>query len=170
MGRRSRKRATTDVPPRAARDASAPAAPRVPSSRAPVAPPRAPTWRARMDEAPKAVWSPFPLTELCILLSLVLITIGFVAGGDRRGVLLAGGFTLVTLAAGELAVREHFAGYRSHSGLLAGICAILAALPVWLLPISQIVVLAVGVAVFALAFVQFRRAFVRRSGGVGFRA
>jgi hypothetical protein len=169
MGRRSRKRATTDVRPPAARDASAPAAPRAPAQRAP-APPRAPTWRARMDEAPKAVWSPFPLTELCILLSLVLITIGFLAGGDRRGVLLAGGFALVTLAAGELAVREHFAGYRSHSGLLAGICAILAALPVWLLPISQIVVLAVGVAVFFLAFVQLRRAFVRHSGGVGFRA
>jgi hypothetical protein len=31
-------------------------------------------------------------------------------------------------------------------------------------------VLAVGVAVFFLAFVQLRRAFVRHSGGVGFRA
>jgi hypothetical protein len=165
MGRRSRKRATSDVPPRAPREAPAPARPA-----APAAPPRAPTWRARMDEAPKAVWSPFPLTELCILISLVLITLGFLTSGDRRGVLLAGGFTLVTLAAGELAVREHFSGFRSHSALLAGICAILAALPFWLLPISQVVVLAVGIAVFALAFVQFRRAFVRRSGGVGFRA
>src|SRR4051812_13912431 len=169
MGRRSRKRATTDVPPRAARDAPAPAA-RAPSGRAPAAPPRAPTWRARMDEAPKAVWSPFPLTELCILLSLVLITIGFVAGGDRRGVLLAGGFTLVTLAAGELAVREHFAGYRSHSSLLAGICAILVAIPFWLLPVPQELVLAAGVLAFVAALLGFRRAFMRRSGGVGFRA
>ena len=54
----------------------------------------------------------------------------------------------MTLAAGELSVREHFAGYRSHTSLLAGICAILAALPFWLLPIPQEVVLVVGIVAF----------------------
>jgi hypothetical protein len=123
-----------------------------------------------MDEAPKAAWSPFPLTELCILLSIVLIVAGFVTTGDRRGVLLGGGFVVVTLAAGELAVREHFAGYRSHTILLASMCAIAAAIPVWMLAVPQELVLVAAVLVFAAAFVPLRRAFIRRSGGVGFRA
>jgi hypothetical protein len=161
MGRRSRKRSSTPVAPPPARDV------------APTPPPAAPrtaTYKARREDAPQPPWAPFPLTELVILLSIIMLGLGFVTGGDRRSVLLGGGFVLVTLAAGELSVREHFAGYRSHSSLLAGICAILAAIPVWLLPVPQVVVLAVGVIVFVLALLGFRRAFMRRSGGVGFRA
>jgi hypothetical protein len=162
MGRRSRKRSTAPVPP-PPRAEAAHAAPPAPA-------PRAPTWRARMDEAPKAAWSPFPLTELCILLSIVLIVLGFFTTGDRRGVLLGGGFLLVTLAAGELALREHFAGYRSHTVLLSSMCAILAAIPVWALPVPQELVILVAVLAFAAAMVPLRRAFIRRRGGVGFRA
>jgi hypothetical protein len=77
---------------------------------------------------------------------------------------------VITLAAGELSVREHFAGYRSHSSLLAGICGLLAAVPVWLLPVPQEVVLLAGVVTFALSFIALRNAFKKRSGGVGFRA
>jgi hypothetical protein len=162
MGRRSRKRSSTPAtPPPPARDV--PAAP-------PPAAPRTATYRARREDAPQPPWAPFPLTELVILLSIIMLGLGFVTGGDRRGVLLGGGFVLVTLAAGELSVREHFAGYRSHSSLLAGICAILAAIPVWLLPVPQPVVLLVGVIAFVLSLLGFRRAFMRRSGGVGFRA
>jgi hypothetical protein len=161
MGRRSRKRSSTPVAPPPVGDA-----PPTP----PPAPPRTATYKARREEAPQPPWAPFPLTELVILLSIIMLILGFVAGGDRRGVLLGGGFVLVTLAAGELSVREHFAGYRSHSSLLAGICAILAAIPVWLLPVPQPLVLAVGVIAFVLALLAFRRAFMRRSGGVGFRA
>jgi hypothetical protein len=161
MGRRSRKRSSTPIAPPPVRDA-------LPTP--PPAPPRTATYKARREEAPQPPWAPFPLTELVILLSIIMLILGFVAGGDRRGVLLGGGFVLVTLAAGELSVREHFAGYRSHSSLLAGICAILAAIPVWLLPVPQPLVLAVGVVAFVLALLAFRRAFMRRSGGVGFRA
>ena len=111
--------------------------------------PRTATYKARREDAPQPPWAPFPLTELCILLSIVLLGIGFLfADGERRGVLLGGGFLLVTLAAGELSVREHFAGYRSHTSLLAGICAILAALPFWLAPIPQEIVLVVGIVAF----------------------
>jgi hypothetical protein len=160
MGRRSRKRSTLPAaPPSRHDDVQRPAPP----------PPRAATFRARMDEAPKAAWSPFPLTELCILLSIVLIVLGFVTTGSRRGVLLGGGFLLVTLAAGELAVREHFAGFRSHSSLLASICAIVVAVPLWVLGVPQVAILVLAVVVFLAAFVPLRRAFVRRSGGVGFR-
>src|SRR3954469_11206667 len=161
MGRRSRKRSSSTIappPPREAPPGPAPGAPRTA------------TYKSRREDAPQPAWAPFPLTELVILLSIVMLGLGFVSGGDRRGVLLGGGFVLVTLSAGELSVREHFAGYRSHSSLLAGICAILAAIPVWLLPVPQGVVLLVGLVAFVAGLVGFRRAFMRRSGGVGFRA
>jgi hypothetical protein len=162
MGRRSRKRATSPIAPPPAREdlqhAPAPAAPRTA------------TYKSRREDAPQPAWAPFPLTELCILLAIVLLGIGFVSHGDQRGVLLGGGFVLVTLSAGELAVREHFAGYRSHSALLAGICAVIAAVPFWLAPIPQEIVLLAGVVTFFGTLLGFRRAFMRRSGGVGFRA
>ncbi len=167
MGRRSRKRVSTEVAP------PEPGERPVTGGRgqSPPAAPRTATFKARREDAPQPPWAPFPLTELCVLLSIVLLGIGFLlADGERRGVLLGGGFLLVTLAAGELSVREHFAGYRSHTSLLAGICAILAALPFWLMPIPQEVVLVVGIVTFVAGVYGFRRAFMRRSGGVGFRA
>src|SRR3954449_1504431 len=160
MGRRSRKRATSPIAPPAPREEVARPAPAR-------APPRTATYKSRREDAPQPAWAPFPLTELCILLAIVLMGLGFFSDGDRRGVLLGGGFVLVTLSAGELAVREHFAGYRSHSALLAGLCAVLAAIPLWLAPIPQEIVLAVGVLVFVAGLLGFRRAFMRRSGGVG---
>jgi hypothetical protein len=161
MGRRSRKRSSAPI---------APPPPREHVERPPAPAPRAATYKSRREDAPQPAWAPFPLTELCILVAIILLGLGLFAHGERRGVLLGGGFVLVTLSAGELAVREHFAGYRSHSSLLAGICAILAAIPVWLLPVPQELVAAAGVLAFVAGLLGFRRAFMRRSGGVGFRA
>ena len=160
MGRRSRKRGSTDAPRRATAAAAVP----------PPAPPRTPTRRARLDEAPKAPWSPFPLSELCILISLVLLVVGFLSEGDARVRTLLAGFGLVTLAAGELSVREHFAGYRSHSSLLAGIAAVAVVVPLYFTGVPRVVLLAAAVAVFAGAFGLLRNAFQQRSGGLGFRA
>jgi hypothetical protein len=168
MGRRSRKRGKTipAQPPPAA-------PPQAPVKQSPLPPRRAltPDRRARMDEAPKAPWSPFPLVELCILVAIVMILAGFFAGGDRRGLLLGCGFTLVSLASIELTLREHFAGYRSHSSLLAGCCAIASAVPLFFFTkLPYEVLLLVAALVFAAAFWALRRAFVRRTGGLGFRA
>jgi len=85
-----------------------------------------------MDEAPPAPWSPFPLVELVVLLGLVLIVWAFVGGGDRRGTMLAAGVLLGALGGLELSVREHFAGFRSHSAILAGACTVLVAVPLYL--------------------------------------
>jgi hypothetical protein len=124
-----------------------------------------------MEEAPKAPWSPFPLSELVVLIALVLIVAGFFTDGPRRMALLGCGFVLVTLAGLELALREHFAGYRSHSTLLAGAAAIAVDAPLYLLTdVPQVVLPALGAGVFALVFVLARNAFRRRSGGLGFRA
>ena len=87
--------------------------------------------------------------------------------------MLGCGLALVSLAATELSLREHFMGYRSHSSLLAG-CAVVAVLaPLFLLTglrDHREILLAVGVATFAGAFFALRAAFRRRTGGVAFRA
>jgi hypothetical protein len=85
-------------------------------------------------------------------------------------VLIGAGIVLVSLSAGELALREHFSGYRSHTSLLAGIVAILLAVVLRVAGVPQVAILPAGVLAFAGAFHLLRRAFVRRSGGVGFRA
>ena len=156
MGRRSRKRGLTT--PRA-----------VPG--AVVAPPRAPTPRARMRDAPKAPWSPFPLVELCVLVALVLIALGVLTDGGRRRVLLACGLTLVTLAGLEIAVREHVAGFRSHSTLLAAACALAVVVPLALLTgLPKLVLAPIAVLVLGAALALLRGAFRARSGGLSFRA
>lgn len=156
MGRRSRKRGLT-----------APAPPPV-VHRARTA---APAPRARMEEAPRAPWSPFPLSEVVVLIALVLIVAGFFMDGPRRGALLGCGFALVSLAGVELALREHFAGFRSHSTLLAAAAAIAVDAPLYLLTgVPQVVLLGLGAAVFCVVVVLLRNAFRRRTGGLGFRA
>lgn len=126
--------------------------------------------RARLDEAPKAPWAPFPLVELCILLGMVCILLGFFGVGDKRGWLLGAGFTLVSLSALELAVREHVAGYRSHSALLAGVVAIVVVTPLFFATgWPQEALLILGAAVFSAAFQGLRTVFSRKTGGLGFR-
>src|SRR3954468_12843766 len=181
MGRRSRKRggapAPTAAPPAPRGSTGSTGSTRSTGStgstrRAPASPHAAPpTHRARMSEAPKAPWAPFPLVELCILAAIVLIVLGFVTDGPRRGALLACGIALASLAGLEIAVREHVAGFRSHSALLAGAAAVIVAVPLYFLTaLPQIVLLAIGVAVYTLAFVALRRAFQAKTGGIGFRA
>lgn len=167
MGRRSRKRVSHESAP-----PPPPPAVERPGGRAPSpSPPRTATYTSRREDAPPAPWAPFPLTELTILLSIVLLVWGFAfASGDRRAVLLGGGFVLVTLSAGELSFREHFAGYRSHSSLLAGLVAVVVAIPFYVAGVPQSVIPPIALVVGLVAFFLLRRAFVRRSGGVGFRA
>jgi hypothetical protein len=85
---------------------------------APTAPaPRHPSRLEIRDGVPRPdpIWAPFPLTEIGMVVGLVLFVVGF-AGAPR--VLLAGVGVLVVVVA-ELCLREHFAGFRSHSILLA---------------------------------------------------
>jgi hypothetical protein len=159
MGKRSRKRGATIAPPQptAAEPVRAQAAARV-------------ARRARMEDAPKAPWSPFPLTELVILLALILLALGFFSSGDRRGVLIGVGLVLASLAGGELALREHFAGYRSHTTLLAGLAGFLVGAVAVAIGVPKLAVLIIAVVVAVACFPLLRRAFMRRSGGLGFRA
>jgi hypothetical protein len=168
MGRRSRKRAgVADGAP------SAPASePREPRGSRPARPARPLDRRARLDEAPKAPWHPFPLVELTVLLGIGLIVLGFLShDSHRRATLIALGLLLATLSGLEVSIREHFAGYRSHTTLLSGASALIVAAPLFFLTrLPQEVLLGVAVVVFGVAFYLLRSAFARRTGGLGFRA
>ena len=118
------------------------------------------------DERPKAPWAPFPLVELVVLLALVLLVAGFAVRGHRGTVMIAAGLVLGTLAGLELSIREHFAGYRSHTALLAGATAlaVLVGLSLLIPGIPIIVRLILALATFALAARGLVRVFQRRSG------
>lgn len=163
MGRRSRKRSPTPArvagPPPDARSPAAAAPPR----RAPAALRR----RARAAERPPAPWGAFPLGELTTLAGIVLLAVGFATDSFRT---LAVGLALVALSATELALREHLAGFRSHSSLLALVSG--AAVAAALVAAGAPRPVQLGGAAVALAgvFLALRRTFRRRTGGLGFRA
>ena len=141
MGRRSRKRSTTG--------ATAPHDP---------APSRA------ADERPKAPWHPFPLVELCALLSIILLVLGVININDDGGPLvLVAGMALGSLAGLDTALREHFSGYRSHSTVLAGIPAVLAAAGLYFAQAPWPALVLAAVAAFAGGFMLFARAYGRRA-------
>jgi hypothetical protein len=125
----------------------------------------------RGGERPPAPWGSFPLVELCVFLAIVLLIAGFVIGGTRGATMVFAGLALGSLGGLELTVREHFAGFRSHTMLLAGAAAVVVGTAVAVVA-GQIflpVLLGVGVVVFAAGFVVFRRVFKRASGGLSFR-
>jgi hypothetical protein len=163
MGKRSRKR--PDLVPSASsrveRDARRAVAPAVA--------------RRGTRERPPAPWGSFPRSELIVLLALILGVIGFINLDTHRGrLMVAAAMILGSLGGLEVSIREHFAGFRSHTTLLAGSLSVLAMGVVAFvggrgnLPVIGIAV-AVGVLVFVLAFWGLREAFRRRSGGPGFR-
>jgi hypothetical protein len=163
MGRRSRKRGDST---RAERDAARQQRAREQRTR-----PGPRPGRPSIHERPQAPWGSFPLSELVILAGIVFIVWGAVKGDDGGERFLAGGLVLAFLGAGELALREHMAGYRSHSSLLAGATAfvVVTAVALGLGPVNVGVLLALGAAVFAATFYAMRELFKRRSGGLGFR-
>jgi cobalamin synthase len=89
---------------------------------------------------------------------------------DRDGrAMLVAGMALASLAGADTAAREHFAGFRSHSLLLAAIPAILVAGALFFLEAPWPVLVCAAVAAFAAAFAALRKAFRRRSGGLSFK-
>jgi len=99
-----------------------------------------------------------------------MLALGFFSSGDRRGVLIGVGLVLSSLAGGELALREHFSGFRSHTTLLSGLAGFLVGALAVAVGVPKLAVLIIAVVVAVASFPFLRRAFMRRSGGLGFRA
>jgi hypothetical protein len=102
-----------------------------------------------------------------ILAGIVALAIGVIGGNPTAigiGVALAG------LGGLEVAIREHFAGYRSHTTLLAGAAFVITTGLVFYVA-DQIlaVALATGAIAFAISFFLARRAFQHASGGLSYR-
>jgi hypothetical protein len=129
--------------------------------------PAPPSRPSSPDDRPPAPWGNFPLAELVIFAGIVALAIGVIGG---RPIAIGIGVACAGLGGLEVAVREHFAGYRSHTTLLAGAAFVVTTGAIFYLA-DQIlaVALAIGAVVFAIAFYLARRAFQRASGGLSFR-
>jgi len=101
------------------------------SAPAPSAPPPAPEHAVAGGRAPSrfdvrdgvprphAIWAPFPLTELGMVAGIAILAVGYFSEGGRAARLLAIGAIVLAIVTAELSLREHFAGFRSHTLLLA---------------------------------------------------
>jgi hypothetical protein len=122
------------------------------------------------DDRPPAPWGDFPLSEIVVFVGIVLLIAGFFVSPPQGFVMIAVGLVLGSLAGLELSIREHFAGYRSHTLLLSaavgvpvfGVLFVATKVPV---PIC----LAAGIVAFGGSAWLFTQAFRRRSGGALFR-
>lgn len=152
MGRRSRQRTSAPPPERTSRST-------------PAARPAAPRRASRRDDAPQPPWGSFPLIELAALGAIVCAVVGLLQGGRTGGVLLTVAMLLGSVAGLEVAIREHLAGYRSHTLVLSGVLAVATLAICFFANAGRTVMVPAAAAVFATAFVALRQLFKQRSGG-----
>jgi len=102
-----------------------------------------------------------------VLAGIVMLVIGLLSSSPTAigvGVVLAG------LGGLEVSLREHLAGYRSHTTLLAGTVFVLVTGGLFYIGgLILAVCLGVGAVAFAASFFALRRAFQRASGGLSFK-
>jgi ABC-type siderophore export system fused ATPase/permease subunit len=102
-----------------------------------------------------------------VLAGIVMLVIGVVGSNPTD---LGVGVVLAGLGGLEVAVREHFAGYRSHTTLLAGTVFVLVVGGLFYLAgLILAVCLGVGAVAFATTFFLLRRVFQKASGGLSFK-
>jgi hypothetical protein len=147
MGKRSRKRGVA------------------PARHAPAVPPRTPPRprspaRGGKDERPPAPWAPVPVTEVAIAAGLVAMLVGFSRGSDGVVTMLIG-LGVAGLAVIELTAREHFAGMRSHTLLLALAPTVVLEGALYGLGLTGPFLLAIALPVYAGLFFLMRDRFRR---------
>ncbi|HTU15051.1 MAG TPA: hypothetical protein VMF31_07630 [Solirubrobacterales bacterium] len=119
------------------------------------------------QEEPPAPWGSFPLVELCVLVGLILIVIGAIR---KNPIQLTIGLGLGSLGGAELSIREHFAGYRSHTTLLAAVVVMISAGLMFFVA-GQVFWLSalVGLTLGGVTWGLLRRAFIKASGGLSYK-
>lgn len=123
--------------------------------------------RSPVEERPPAPWGDFPLAELAILAGIVLLAIGLLGSHPTA---LGVGVVLASIGGLEVAAREHFAGYRSHTTLLAGTVFVLVVGGLFYLAgLILAICLGIGALAFVVTFLALRRAFRKASGGLAFK-
>lgn len=114
----------------------------------------------REGERPQSPFGGLPVSEVAILAGLVAFVVGLVSGGSVATVV---GIIVCALGVVEVTAREHFAGYRSHTALLAGIPAVAvmaAVVAVFGQPHQRALLLLVVVPIFSGLFWLLRRRFL----------
>lgn len=119
---------------------------------------------------PEPPWGKFPLSELVVLVAVVMLFAGFFVGPPRGPLLLGTGLVLGALAGLELALREHLAGYRSHTMLIAGFAGMVTlAVSAAALKLPLIACAGMGLVVAGIAGWRLALLFRARSGGALFK-
>ena len=128
---------------------------------------RAAGGRPNPDQRPPAPWGNVPLAELAILAGIICLGIGIFG---THYTVIGVGVALAGIGGMEVAIREHFAGFRSHTTLLAGfVFVVVVAVLFYSVGLVLAYALPIGAVCFLVAFYLARRAFQRASGGLGFR-
>jgi len=120
------------------------------------------------DGPPAPLWGTFPLSEIVTFIGLLLFAAGLFIAPPRGAVMNGVGLGLASLAGLEVAGREHFSGYRSHTLLLAGAPAVAAMAILFLVGPDSLdppYKLGIGAGIFALSGLAAALAFRRSSGG-----
>jgi Flp pilus assembly protein TadB len=131
---------------------------------------RADRQRAGREERPQPLWGSFPLSEIVIFVGVLLLFAGLFVQPPRGLVMIGVGGGLASLAGLELALREHYTGYRSHTLLLAaGIGVPVLGVLLLATKLPTVVCVIAAVVAFGGSAWLFAQAFQRRSGGALFR-
>jgi hypothetical protein len=103
--------------------------------------------------------------ELCVLGGLVLLVLGLLSfDSDRGRAMLVAGMALGSLGGPDTAAREHFAGYKPHTTVLAGIPAVGLAAILYFAAVPWPVLVAAALVAFAAGAALLARAYQRRAG------
>ncbi len=119
------------------------------------------------DDRPPAPWGSFPLQEITVFAGIVILIAGLVQSNPK---LIVVGVGLGCLGGLELTLREHLAGFKSHSALLAGVVFVLLTGGLYYYAgLILLICLVIGAAAFTGTFFWMRAIFRRASGGLSYK-
>lgn len=110
-------------------------------------------------ERPPSPFGGLPISEIAIFAGLVALVVWLINGGVAE---LVVGSVVCAFGVIEVTVREHFAGYRSHTTLLAALPAVALEASLFaagVRPRERVLLLLLVVPVFALGFWWLRKRF-----------